>query len=326
MACADIFQVTKPASAEWVLKSKSPWGPYDRQILVDSISGPLSSAGFSHQGGIVDTKDGKWYYVAFMDSYPGGRIPVMAPLTWTSDGWPQLTKVNGGWGKSYPSPVQTSKTVPPPTGLDSFTGSSLSHEWEWNHNPDTSKFSLLGGSGGLQLRTATVTNDLFSARNTLTHRILGPKSSGTFRLDVSKMADGDRAGAILFRDVAAYIGVHKSGSTSTLVFVNNLSLNTDWTTKSTGSVAATGPVLAASTTDLWLRVQADITPAFGSSTSRTTTFWYSTDGSNFQQLGSAFPMTNTWQFFTGYRFGAFNFATKALGGAVTLKSFEMKSI
>jgi beta-xylosidase len=315
--------VTKPANAEYVLKSSSPWGPYQQKVLVDSISGPLASAGYSHQGGVVETKDGKWYYVAFMDAYPGGRIPVVAPMTFGTDGWPTITKVNNAWGKSYPMPVSTTKTVPPPTGLDSFAGSALGPEWEFNHNPDTSKVSL---SGGLHLKTASVTNDLFSARNTLTHRILGPKSSGTFRLDISKMADGDRAGAVLFRDVAAYIGIHKEGGAAKLVMVNNLNLNTDWTTKSTGTVAATGPTIAATSTDLYLRVQADITPAFGTNTARQSTFWYSTDGKTFTQLGGSFGLSNTWQFFTGYRFGVFNFATKALGGEVGVKSFEMKAL
>ncbi|KAF1937938.1 glycosyl hydrolase family 43 protein [Clathrospora elynae] len=316
--------VTKPANAEWVLKSKSPWGPYDRKVLVDSISGPLSSAGFSHQGGVVDTKDGKWYYVAFMDSYPGGRIPVVAPLTWTSDGWPEVVKVNNAWGQTYPVPVTTSKTVPPPTGISTFV--KLGPEWEWNHNPDNSKWKLVGGQGGLTLGTATVTNDLFSARNTLTQRILGPKSSGTFHLDISKMASGDRAGAVLFRDVAAYIGIHKEGTTTSLVMVNNLNLKSDWTTGSTGSVAATATAIAATTTDLWLQIRADITPAFGTNTARQATFWYSTDGKTYQQLGPSFGLSNTWQFFTGYRFGVFNFATKALGGQVLVKDFELKAL
>ncbi|EUC38355.1 glycoside hydrolase family 43 protein [Bipolaris zeicola 26-R-13] len=318
---------TKPADDEWVLKSKSPFGPYEARILVDSISGPLSNAGHAHQGGVVDTKDGKWYYVAFLDSYPAGRIPVVAPLTFDSNGWPSVVKVNNAWGASYPSPVTTSKTVPALTGIDKFTGSSLSAEWEWNHNPDTSKFSLLGGStGGLKLSTATVTNDLYGARNTLTHRIIGPKSSGTFRLDISKMASGDRAGAVLFRDTAAYIGIHKSGSTTSLVMVNGLELNADRTTKSTGTVVATGPAIPAGSTDLYLRIQADITPAFGTNTQRQATFWYSTDGSSYKQLGPSFGLANTWQFFTGFRYGVFNFATSALGGSVTVKSFEMQKI
>lgn len=316
------IMTTQPASSEYVLKSSSPFGPYERKPVVESISGPLANAGFSHQGGLVDTKDGKWYYMAFMDSYPSGRIPVLAPITWTSDGWPQVQKVNNAWGLTYPMPVQTSKTVPKPTGQDTFSGSSLSPEWEWNHNPDTSKFSL--GSGGLTLKSASVTNDLFNARNTLTHRILGPKSQGTFRIDISKLADGDRAGAILFRDVSAYIGIHKSGSNAQLVMVNNLNLNTDWTTKSTGTVAATGPNVSG--TEVWLRVKADITPAFSGGATRQATFWYSNDGNTWTQLGGNFGLTNTWQFFTGYRFGVFNFATKALGGQVTVKSFSLDSI
>jgi beta-xylosidase len=249
---------------------------------------------------------------------------VAAPLTWTDD-WPQVVKdSSGAWAKSYPAPVQTTKTLPSPIGTDTFQGTTLSQEWEWNHNPDTSKFTL---SSGLTLRTATVTNDLFTARNTLTHRIIGPKSSGTFRIDISKMADGDRAGAALFRDIAAYIGVHKDGGSAKLVTVNGLSLdqNNNWVTKSAGNVAATGPTLAAGTTDLYLRVQADITPAFsGTSVQRTTTFSYSTDGNTYTTLGSPFPMTNAWQFFTGYRYAVFNFATKALGGQIGVKSFTMQ--
>lgn len=315
--------VTKPANAEYVLKSKNIWGPYERRSLVESISGPIPNAGFAHQGGIVSTKSGQWFYVAFMDSYPGGRIPVVAPLSWTQDGWPEVVRVNNAWGKTYPMPVQTTKTVPSSGGLDTFQGTSLSNEWEWNHNPDNSAYSL---NNGLELRSASVTNDLFSARNTLTRRIPGPKSAGTFRIDISGLKDGDRAGAVLFRDVAAYIGIHKSGSTSSLVMVDKLNLGTNWVTTSTGNVAASGPTLASTTKEIWLRIKADITPAFGTSTARTTTFEYSLDGTSFTQLGKPFSMTNTWEFFTGYRFGVFNFATKALGGRINVKSFNLESL
>ena len=57
--------------------------------------------------------------------------------------------------------------MPPLTGTDPLT--SLGPQWEWNHNPDTTKFST--GPGGLTLNTATITFDLYSARNTLSHRI-----------------------------------------------------------------------------------------------------------------------------------------------------------
>ncbi|KAG7290136.1 hypothetical protein NEMBOFW57_000133 [Staphylotrichum longicolle] len=321
--------VTRPADAEYVLKSTSGsvWGPYASRVLVSRVGGPLASAGFAHQGGM-----GKWYYVAFMDAYPGGRIPVVAPLRWTADGWPEVvTDAQGRWGAGYEVPVQTGGKVVDAVGgwdLDEFRGNGLSHHWEWNHNPEGGKWALLGGQeGGLVLKTASVTGDLFAARNTLTRRTAGPKSRGTFRLDVSKMKDGDRAGAVLFRDRAAYIGVWKQGAEAKIVFVNGLSLTEGtWTTASTGTVAATGPSVS-NAQDVWLRVEADITPAFGTSTERTTTFSYSIDGGKtFVRLGQPFAMTNSWRYFSGYRFGVFNFATKELGGEVKVKSFQMQPV
>ncbi|KAH8661957.1 glycosyl hydrolase family 43 protein [Xylariales sp. PMI_506] len=314
----------KVASGEWALRSTSPWGPYEQETLFDALVGPLASAGYAHQGGLVNVRHDEWYYIAFMDSYPSGRIPVMAPITWDSDGWPQLVlNSSGDWGLTYPAPVSTSLTVPPLTGTDRFTGTRLSDEWEWNHNPDTTKFHLLGGVGGLVLQTATVTDDLFNARNTLTHRIIGPKSEATFVFDISEMTDGDRAGAVLFRDWSAYIGVHKTGSIASIVYVNNLTLTDNvWTTEFTGTVAATGPSLSSAT--VYLRITVDITPAFDLDPVRGASFSYSTDGTEWTQLGDPFLLNDAWTYFTGYRYAAFNFATKAFGGSVTLNSFTME--
>ncbi|KAK4642701.1 hypothetical protein QC761_510430 [Podospora bellae-mahoneyi] len=315
--------VTRPADAQFVLRGKSPWGSFERRVLVDRVGGPLSSAGFAHQGGIVDTEDGRWFYLGFLDAYPGGRIPVAAPLTWGSDGWPSVVRDGGnGWGRTYPLPVNTTRKVNVlGPRVDEFKGGKLGPEWEWNHNPDNGKWSL---SDGLVLKTATVTGDLFAARNTLTHRIVGPKSRGTFRIDVGAMRDGDRAGAVLFRDKAAYIGIHKTGNTASIVMLDNLNLvEGSWTTSSTGRVAATGPSI---TGEIWFRIQADITPAFGTDTGRQVIFSYSTDGRIFTNLGPAFAMSNSWRYFTGYRYGVFNFATKALGGEVKVKSFAMEMV
>lgn len=73
-------------------------------------------------------------------------------------------------------------------GIDTFPGTKLSVEWEWNQNPNTSYYSV---NDGLTLRTATNTTDLFKACNTLTHRVFGPISKVTVAIDTSGMADGD---------------------------------------------------------------------------------------------------------------------------------------
>ncbi|KAL2259528.1 hypothetical protein VTK26DRAFT_6775 [Humicola hyalothermophila] len=333
------------ASGEWVLRSRSPWGPYEARVLFDGLAGPLPNAGYAHQGGMVETAAGDWWYMAFLDAYPGGRIPVLAPLTWTADGWPQLvTDDDGRWGSSYPFPVQTSSSSssnnnnnngtssPSTKETDAFLGPALGHEWEWNHNPDASKWRFAtDAGGGLVLETATVTDDLYTARNTLTRRVRGPRSVATFALDVSRMREGDRAGVALFRSTAAYVGVHRSSSgEAQLVVVDGLALDeaSGWATASKGEVRATGPVVEVGSSGglVYLRVEADITPAFGLNPVREARFSYSLDGGReFVQLGQPWLLRNEWQFFSGYRFAVFNFATQQLGGQITVKSFDIST-
>jgi beta-xylosidase len=203
-----------------------------------------SGAGASpHQGGIVDTQNGDWYYMAFNDSYPAGRIPVMAPITW-KDGWPSVTLVNGKWGATYPFPNLPcgADKVKPMLGTDTFSDAALGPEWEWNHNPDNTKWSA---GSGLTLQTATQTNDLYAARNTLTHRIPGPTSTATIELDYSAMKDGDVAGLAALRDSSAWIGVKRSAGAYQVATVNNITLDSSWKTSSTGTQVASAPASTA---------------------------------------------------------------------------------
>jgi beta-xylosidase len=305
---------TRPANGQYVLRSTSPWGPYEqRQVLLD-LPGPISGGGVPHQGGLVQTQNGDWWYMAFTDAYPGGRMPTLAPITWTSDGWPVLQTVNGRWGASYPRPNLPWHPLAPMTGSDDFTGAALGPQYEWNHNPDTSKFSV---GNGLHLSTATVTGDLYNARNTLTRRIPGPSSTATVALDYSTMADGDRTGLAMLRDQSAWIGVRKDNGVTRVSMTNGLTMSTSgWTTTGTGAEAAGANVSGGK---IWLRVNADIRPGSG----RTATFSYSTDGTTFTTLGPPFTLNNDWQFFMGYRFGVFDYATKALGGSVTVNRFAV---
>ncbi|WP_437779080.1 glycoside hydrolase family 43 protein [Sorangium sp. So ce1097] len=310
--------VTQYANGEYVLRSKNgPFGPYELRPFAVKLpyAGAPGSGGSPHQGGIVQTQKGDWYYIAFNDSFPGGRLPVMAPMTW-ADGWPSVTLVDGKWGGTYPFPDLPcgSNRVKPPASKVTFTEETLSHEWEWNHNPDDTKWS---SGAGLTLQTATVTNDLYAARNTLTRRIEGPVSIGTIELDHSKMQDGDVAGLAALRDVSAWIGVKKANGATRVVMTNGVNMNTSWTTTSRGTEVAGADV---SGDKIWLRVEANVRTDAGGAKAR---FSYSTDGTRFTDLGNTLNMTKDWQYFLGYRFGIFNYATKSLGGSVKVASFEV---
>ncbi|MFC0111707.1 RICIN domain-containing protein [Kibdelosporangium aridum] len=308
--------LTRPANGQYILKSDNgPFGPYTmRQLLLD-LPGPIPGGGVPHQGGLVQTQNGQWHYMSFVDAYPGGRVPALAPISWTSDGWPVLQTVNGTWGVNYPYPnvPRPPRTVKPLTGTDTFPGTTLGPQWEWNHNPDNSRWSV---DNGLRLQTATVTNDLYSARNTLTHRIQGPTSTATIELDYSGMRDGDRAGLAMLRQSSAWVGVKRDNGGTRVVMTNNLTMDSNWNTTGTGTEAASANVSGGR---IWLRIQADIRPG----ANRQARFSYSTDGVTFTALGPAFTLNNTWQFFMGYRYGIFNHATQALGGTVTVRRFDL---
>jgi beta-xylosidase len=310
--------VDHPANAEYVLKSTSgPFGPYTEQPLEVNVGTPVPGGGVPHQGSLVQTANGDWYYMAFVDSYPGGRIPVLAPVTFNAQGWPVLQTVNGAWGTTYPYP-----NVPPPpgptaspTGTDTFAGTTLDPQWEWNHNPDNTKWSV---NNGLTLQPATVTNDLYQARNTLTHRILGPSSTATIELNYGAMQNGDRAGLALFRNSSAWIGIAKDNGATNVVMTNNLTMDGNWNTTSTGTQQASASVSGGK---IWLRVNANISPG----PSDQARFSYSTDGVNFTALGPAFTLDNSWQFFLGYRFALFDYATQNLGGSVNVSQFTLST-
>ncbi|KAH7160977.1 glycosyl hydrolase, partial [Dactylonectria macrodidyma] len=67
--------------------SDGPFGPYEHwhQVLLNS-GNPVAGVGYPYQGAIDDTSGGDWWYMAFVNRYPGGRLPVLAPISWDTNG------------------------------------------------------------------------------------------------------------------------------------------------------------------------------------------------------------------------------------------------
>ena len=62
--------------------------------------------------------------MAFIDAYPGTRLPVLAPINWGSDGFPILESLNGTLGNYiYP---ETPHFFTSPTETDYVEGTYLS--------------------------------------------------------------------------------------------------------------------------------------------------------------------------------------------------------
>lgn len=303
--------------SQTIFRSTSPFGPYEEH------EGRIFEKQGIHQGGLVQTQTGEWWTILFKDAGTIGRIPYLEPVEWV-DGWPVLGNagrdVSEG-GASYTKPnVGTSYPQSYLPTNDTFTQPSLGMQWQWNHNPDASCWSLFARPGHLRLYTASVTDNLKQAQGMLTQRMWGYNPAGTdansytdtygtASFDLSGMQDGDVCGLCVFQDPYGYVGVKmENGRRQIVQYRSSYEQN--------GTVTDAVEIEGAEVGEqVFLRAVAD----FGTNKVR---FYFSEDNMNYQPVGEEMTMRYTLNVFTGNRFGLFNYATVERGGYVDIDWFS----
>lgn len=279
----------------------------------DNINGPwegrmaLQDKGVA-QGGLIDTPDGRWFAYLFRDNGSVGRIPYLVPVKW-EDGWPVIG-IDGKVPDTLELPASRG-LMPGIVASDEFTrkkkDAPLPLVWQWNHNPDNSLWSVTERKGHLRLKTAQVENDFLTARNTLTQRTIGPVCAGTTAVDVSNMKEGDFAGLALLQKKYGLIGVKFENGAKKIVMV---SAQTDKPEEVES--------LPLNQNTVYLKAECDFTDR-----KDVADFYYSLDGKQWTKIGSRLKMAYTLPHFMGYRFGLFNYATKAAGGYADFDYFRI---
>lgn len=285
------YYITGPAGGTegWqiCLRSDHIYGPYEHQLIMnDSSSYPRNGL---HQGGMVQLKNGEWWFIIMQDRGAIGRVPHLVPVEWV-DGWPMLGK-NGRDLITYPKPhVGGKNRVSTPATTDEFNTQTLGLQWQWNHNPDNTKYSLKEHKGHLRLK-ASIAESLKTARNTLTQRVQGPNSEGTVEMSVDGLKDGNVAGFGIFEFPYAYIAVQQSGGKKELVMCND------------GEIVERLEGFQGD--KIWIRARI---------TDRefTANFYYSLDGLNYQPFGNTLKMGLGLPW-TANRFALFHFSTQPEG-------------
>ena len=284
-----------------IFRSNNLTGPYEGRVA-------LQDQGVA-QGGLIDTPTGNWYAYLFRDSGAVGRIPYLVPVSW-QDGWPVM-------GISGKVPQQLGFTVEN-KGLrgivtsDEFNqgtqGSSvLPLQWQWNHNPDKSGWSLINRPGYLRLTNKRVAANFEAARNSLTQRSFGPQSSARIAIETAAMKDGDYAGLGALQSRYGFVGVHKSNGNKSIVMV-------DTTSGSPQEITRIGLYQDR----VYFRIDMD----FRNQTDQAK-FYYSLDGNNWTAIGNTLRMTYDLKHFMGYRFALFNYATQSTGGYVDFDYYRL---
>jgi beta-xylosidase len=253
-----------------------------------------------HQGGIVLTPAGEWWGFSMMDFNSVGRLLSLSPVTW-KDGWPYFG-LPGNLGRNPRTWVKPKTSAPAPITVpyarsDDFSGTTLQPVWQWNHVPVDGRWSLTERPGFLRLHALPATS-FWQARNSLTQRAIGPRSSPTVTLDASGLADGDVAGLALLNRPYATLGVDRTAAGLQIALYDQAR---DRTVR---------VPLPAGATRVHLRADCD----FLTEQAR---FSWSVDGKTFTPIGAPFTMVFQLTTFQGVRYALFNYnqAGKAGGHA-----------
>ena len=152
-------------SGQAAFRSKSPFGPFEEKMLVEKhYDGKINTI---HQGALFQDTEGKWWTVMQEDLGAFGRFPNLLPVEW-QDGWPIVAEGKRppvSFVDKVPRPVSTDKRIKVLPTSDDFSSTSLGMQWQWNHNPVPSAWSLTERPGWLRLKTTGTSQELRSARH-----------------------------------------------------------------------------------------------------------------------------------------------------------------
>lgn len=196
-------------------RSKNIYGPYEVKTVLaqgnTAINGP-------HQGGLVQTQTGEWWFLHFQDKDVYGRVVHLQPVNW-KDGWP----VMGINDKNYcGEPVITYKKpdvgkvfpIQTPVESDEFNTPNFGLQWQWHANPlqaygFTSPYGYLRLYGQYFPEDAT---NFWQVPNLLLQKFPAPTFTATTRMSATLINEGDKAGLIVMGWDYAYIALIKTAT------------------------------------------------------------------------------------------------------------------
>lgn len=272
-----------PGGWQEVHRSRHVYGPYERRVVLaqlgTSVNGP-------HQGGIVDTADGEWWFLHFQDVGPYGRVVHLQPVRWEDD-WPVVGVDQDEHGVGRPTLVHRKPTVRvaaprEPQASDDFASDGLGLQWQWNANHDDAWYSLTARRGWLRLFPRFVLGgDLRAAPHVLCQKFPARRFAVETVIDLADVADSLDAGlAVLGAEFAAVV-VSRHGAGVRLV------LRTDGEPSGEVLVPHAGPV----------RLRLEVGDGGGCR------FFHADASGAWRQLGPEFfARAGTW---IGARFGVF---------------------
>ena len=287
-----IFAPAGGVATGWqlVLRSKNVFGPYESKIVMSQgktdINGP-------HQGAWVDTPSGEAWFLHFQDKGAYGRVLHLNPMEWKSD-WPVIGVDTDGDGCGEPVHEYRKPNIGKTVGIvtpaesDEFNSTELGLQWQWHANyQDT--FGFTTNMGYMRIYSHILSPEFvnfWEVPNLLLQKFPAEEFTATTKLKVSAKDDGQMSGLIVMGWDYAYLGVEKSGEGFILKYVQ--CKDAEQKTPEKTSVVGMLDKCRTFEAGLYPNYEIDIYLRVKVEAGGKCSFYYSTDGKRFHNVGDTF--------------------------------------
>ena len=205
------------------LRSKNIYGPYEDKIVLESGNSAVNGP---HQGAMIDSADGSWWFIHFQDAGLYGRIVHLQPVRWVN-GWPLIGEDRDGNGVGEPVPEwklpwSDGAGSITPQSSDDFDGQELGGQWQWQANHRDEWRSLTARKGWLRLWSQPIGDaGLDRAPNLLLQKFPASTFEVETMIEFAPTADGEEAGLVIMGRTHMALAIRRTNGANQIVVCEN---------------------------------------------------------------------------------------------------------
>jgi beta-xylosidase len=199
-----------------ILRSRNVYGPYEDKIVLAQRGTPINGP---HQGTLIESPTGDWWFVHFQDAEVYGRIVHLQPVRW-EDGWPLIGVDQDEHGVGCPvlryRKPGTGFTQIPQTS-DEFDGRVLGLQWQWHANHHPEWYTLEARPGWLRMFPQALRMPVTRQPNLLLQKFPARSFGVETLVDVAPLAAGEESGLVIAGERQLMIGIRYDGKSYHIV-------------------------------------------------------------------------------------------------------------